>query len=259
MKALLGPVRTPLFFLSLSLGLIGCIAQRGQPVPTPAETLAAYRSALETNDPAAAYKLLSPLVKQRLTFEKFSADWKTTEAERATQRQFLTKSDLPIVTQAAVTLPQGTVLLLTPAGDGRALNLSRTESCSSCWRILDPDLGAIHAETPERVLSLLINAVEQRNYFALLRLLSASERQAIEAELRERTERLRMSLSNLSQQKKPPGPNLTPHNPAAPPLQEATLPSAIEVRGDRAHYQYDPRFFVDLVREKDGWRILDLN
>jgi hypothetical protein len=107
---------------------------------------------------------------------------------------------------------------------------------SADWQIAEPDLAVVHAETPEQLLHLLVEAVEQRNYFALLRLLSTSERKALEAELRERVERLRNSLARSRQ--------------TAPP---------IEVHGDRAHYQYDPRFFVDLVRERDGWRVLDLN
>jgi hypothetical protein len=80
----------------------------------------------------------------------------------------------------------------------------------------------------------LATAVEQRNYFAALRLLSRGERQAIELELRERVERLRSSLARRQ-----------------------ALP--IEVHGNRARYQYDPRFFIDLVREEAGWRVLDLN
>lgn len=203
------------------------------------ETVALYRAALLANDPASAYRLLAPAVKQRLSYEQFSAKWHKTEFERAAQLKLLSQIKVsdhggsgsarsqalasgPVAEQALVTMPQGTVLVL-----GLAAPAAR-------WQVHDPDLAAVHTETPEQVLRLLVDAVEQRNYFALLRLLSSAERGALEAELRERVERLRTSLSRR------------------PPL-------SIEVRGDRAHYQYDPRFFIDLVREKDGWRLLDAN
>jgi hypothetical protein len=235
--------------------------------PLPTDTLAAYRQALERDDPAAAYRLLSPTAQQHLSFEKWSARWKETPLERAAQHKLLlegqnlagsstspstsssgdqaggqasSSSKGVIAMQAAIALPQGTELVMapTPSGTQRVSrftpSLQRSLHRSTDWQVADPDLAAVHAETPEQVLRLLIEAVEQRNYFALLRLLSTTERKALETELRERIDRLRSSLSR----KKSP---------------------AVEVRGDRAHYQYDPRFFVDLVRERDGWRVLDLN
>ena len=197
------------------------------PAPTesarPEGTIAAYRSALERDDPEAAYRLLSPTLQQHLPYEKWVARWKETTFERDAQRKQLA-ADPKLALQAAITLPQGTVLLMAP-------NPART--ATTRWQVAEPDLATVHAETPEQALHLLMQAVEQRNYFAILRLLSASERKALEAELRERAERLRQSLAR-------PKPG-------------------IEVRGDRVHFQYDPRFFIDLVRERDGWRVLDLN
>jgi len=208
---------------------------------TALETIALYRAALLANDPASAYRLLAPVMKQRLSYEQFSAKWRETEFERAAQLKQLSHIKVsdhggsgsarsqalasgPVTEQAfvTVTMPQGTTLVL-----GLAAPVAR-------WQVHNPDLAAVYTATPEQVLRLLVDAVEQRNYFALLRLLSSAERTALEAELRERVERLRTSLSRR------------------PPL-------SIEVRGDRAHYQYDPRFFIDLVREKDGWRLLDAN
>jgi hypothetical protein len=244
--------------LGIGLGLVMCLSlggcaglkhsgeaepRRAEKAPLPEETLAAYRAALERDDPQAAYRLLSPTVQQHIPYEKWAERWRETPAERAAQlKSLLDASNTPaaaraITLQAAIALPQGTVLLLAPSTPGRLADRGlgrRSYSRSGDWQVADPDLAAVHAETPERVLHLLIEAVEQRNYFALLRLLSTTERKALEAELRERVERLRTSLSKSK----------------AP---------AIEVHGDRAHYQYDPRFFVDLVRERDGWRVLDLN
>ena len=99
------------------------------------------------------------------------------------------------------------------------------------WQLVDANLQAVAAGSPQDVLKLLLLAVEKRNYPALLRLLSTEERKALEAQLSERIDRLRAAL----------------------------VKPTIEVRGDRARIEYDPRFFVDLVREGDSWRIADLN
>lgn len=245
----------------------GAPAKPAAKAPLPTDTITAYREALERDDAAAAYRLLSPSVQQQLSLEKWSARWKETPLERAAQRKLLletrTSSGGSIAMQAAIALPQGTELLMAPATSSPAKpspsanraaaarstsSLSRPLHRSTDWQVADPDLAAVHAETPEQVLHLLIEAVEQRNYFALLRLLSTTERKVLETELRERIDRLRNSLAR----KKPP---TNPTNPAIP---GPAIPG-LEVHGDRAHYQYDPRFFVDLVRERDGWRVLDLN
>lgn len=221
--------------------------------PLPTDTITAYREALERDDAAGAYRLLSPAVQQQLSLEKWTARWKETPIERAAQRKLLLETQRAssggsIAMQAAIAMPQGTELLMAPASSSPTKTsstsgpsarssspLNRSLHRSTDWQVADPDLAAVHAETPEQVLHLLIEAVEQRNYFALLRLLSSTERKVLETELRERIDRLRNSLNRKK---------------ASP---------AIEVHGDRAHYQYDPRFFVDLVRERDGWRVLDLN
>lgn len=99
------------------------------------------------------------------------------------------------------------------------------------WRLGDANLQTVFAPTPQDALRLLLSAVEQRSYLALLRLLSEDERRALEAQISERIERLRASL----------------------------VKPTIEVRGDRARIEYDPRFFIELVREGNSWRIADLN
>ena len=132
--------------------------------------------------------------------------------------------------RAVVTLPQGSQLVLAPAS--AAATDRFLAGRPSLWRVLDPDLQIIRAPTPEAALRLLVAAAEQRNYPALLRLLTRAERQSLEAELAERLERLRSTLARGQQ---------------------------LETTSDRARLQYDPRFFIDLRREQDGWRIADFN
>lgn len=251
-----------LFFPIALLGGSAC-APRLPPAATPTTTLARYREALMRDDPKAAYDLMTHAAQQSLPYEQFAQQWKATQPERAAQatelQKFLRGERNPptgaqassrspgpdrssgsgpsgqagafaVQARAVVTLPQGSQLVLAPASAAAADRYLAGRP--GVWRIFDPDLQIIRAQTPEAALRLLVAAAEQRNYPALLRLLTRAERQSLEAELTERLERLRSTLSRGQQ---------------------------LETTGDRARIQYDPRFFIDLRREQDGWRIADFN
>ncbi len=266
--------------------LMNCAGPRAtaRQAPSPLDTLYAYQAALDRDDSASAYQLLDSALKQRISSQQFLTDWRDSAPERSTQRQQIFGSSqrslrsaessqvptkLPknvsrFVRQAVLILPQGTSLLLAQTQPVPTAQREKADN-RSVWRIADSDLSAVHADTPEQLLRLLITAAEQRNYFAVLRLFSAAERQAIEAELRERIDRLRMSLNNLpsSQSGRAP-PQASATEPQGLPNSSGAGPSGkavgrMEMRGDRIHYEYDPRFFIDLVQQKDGWRVLDLN
>lgn len=192
---------------------------------SPAETLRRYSKAIASNSPAAAYQLLSSTLKRSLPLEEFTKQWRDNQSELLEQRQqllaLLAKPGGALTQHAELRLFQGSVVRL----DGE------TQRFGQAWLLSDANLQVVAAHTPHEVLKMLLLAVEQRNYAALLRLLSADERRALEAQLTERVERLRGALVK---------PN-------------------IEIKGDHARIEYDPRFFIDLVREGDSWRIADLN
>lgn len=274
-----------IFFAFKLVFLMNCTGPRAtaRQAPWPLDTLNAYQAALDRDDPASAYQLLDSALKQRISSQQFLTDWRDSAPERSTQRKQIfgsqrslgpaESSQVPaerpknlsrFVRQAVLFLPQGTSLLLAQTQPVPTAQREKADN-RSVWRIADSDLSAVHADTPEQLLRLLITAAEQRNYFAVLRLFSAAERQAIEAELRERIDRLRMSLNNLpsSQPGRAP-PQASATEPQGLPNSSGAGPSGkavgvMEMRGDRIHYQYDPRFFIDLVQQKDGWRVLDLN
>ena len=209
--------------------LFGCTATGGGPaLPASRSALTGYLDALRKDHPAAAYGLLSTSLKQSLSIEQFSKQWQAMPQERAVQaaqlRTLLDGSSLQAALRrsASYALPTGGQLLLVPV----------SQQSSARWVLTDGDLQTLVAKTPEAALRQLIVAVEQRNYSALLRLLTASERQSLESELRERLDRLRATMA-----KQPP----------------------VEVTGDRARLLYDPRFFIELKREADGWRISEFN
>ena len=93
-------------------------------------------------------------------------------------------------------------------------------------------LGELHAATPEEALRLFAKALEARQFDFVLALLGEPLGIEVDRQLRERIERLRIAL-------------------------ETGLP--LEVTGDRARLQYDPRFRLDLKRQEGEWRIVDLN
>lgn len=221
------PRRAAGFLVVAAVAVLGGGCTRSRPDPV-LQALHGYHQALERDDPQAAYALLSPSLQQGLPREQFEQLWQQQRPERIEQARQLGQLLGPaggalrqpgaLSQRALLTLPQGAQLAVTPVGGG--------------WRVSEPDLQLVRAATPEDALRLLLAAVEQRSYPAMLRLLSASERQTLEAELRERAERLRATLSR----------GQTP-----------------EVNGERARLQYDPRFFIELKREADGWRIADFN
>lgn len=189
------------------------------------DTLRSYASAIARDDAGAAYQLLSPALSRRLSPEEFSKQWRENRRELDDQRrqieQQLAAAPRNLSEYAVVRLSQGSTLRLT----------AEKETWGRVWRLGDANLQTVFAPTPQDALKLLLSAVEQRSYLALLRLLSEDERRALEAQISERIERLRASL----------------------------VKPTIEVRGDRARIEYDPRFFIELVREGNSWRIADLN
>lgn len=210
-------------------GVFGCaVTGGGQAVSGSRGALAAYLEVLRKDDSDAAYGLLSSSLKQSIPKEQFLKQWQTMPQERAAQaaqlRALLDSSSMQdgLRRSASYALPTGGQLLLVPV----------SQQSSARWVLTDGDLQTLVAKTPEAALRQLIVAVEQRNYSALLRLLTSSERQSLEAELRERLDRLRATM--------------------------AKQPS-LEVTGDRARLLYDPRFFIELKREPDGWRISEFN
>lgn len=113
--------------------------------------------------------------------------------------------------------------------DGRRVAMARD---GRQWRITGTAIGELHAATPEDALRLLVQALDARRYDLVIGVLAEPLRSEVERQLRERLEGLKAALG-----KSP----------------------SVEVIGDRARLQYDPRFRVELEREDGEWRILDLN
>lgn len=250
----------------LGLALLGCQPIRGPHPADPRQTIAAYQRALTQDSPQTAYALLTPETQAALTRDRFVTLWGATAVERAEQReQLAAMSNSSASRSGSPLIPR---LGLSLASDGLVRSeLRLVADPRGTWRIAAPELTPVATATPEAAVRTLLDAIDGRNLGLLLRLLSAPTRQAVEEELQERAERLRAALakgiSTTVEPVPPTEPKRQPPGSATPgssPTTGATAPvPRIEVTGDRARLQYDPRFFIELIREKDGWRIRDMN
>jgi hypothetical protein len=220
-------------------------------------TLRRYRQALRSNHAQAAYDLLSLDQQAQRDKDLFAQIWAARDAERAVQLNALS-SFLPSDPRKGSAQVR-TDLRLNLSGPGSPpVELLLATDRDGHWRLSHAGLAAPSTDTPEAALRGLLRAMEQRSFSAIFRLLSLQTRQAVEEELRERIERLRAAL----QVRAPPRisspttrQNAEPKSASPPSSQEMR----IEIQGSHARIQYDPRFFIDLVREADGWRIRDMN
>lgn len=210
--------RLLLAVLALGPLLPGCV----RPPPSPAEALVRVARALGGDDPQAAYQLLDEPTRTQLPYKVFEERFRDTAPERRAQAAALTRRARgPLQTTAVISF-----------SDGTQLALERAPGPLRPYLLRDLRLEGAQARSPEEALQLLVAAAEARSYAAVLRLLTPAQRQAIEAELRERVEKLRGALQRRQ---------------------------ALDIKGDRARLQYDPRFYIDLKKERDGWRVQDLN
>jgi hypothetical protein len=195
----------------LALLAIGC----SQPaLPAPATALEAWRKAVERDDPHSAWLLLSAESRAKTTETAFAGEWRATAEERRAQSDAL-KNATAAHQEAEV------------VAGGRVTRLERE---SEGWRLESPHASEPGARGPDEALRRFVRAVEERNFDAFLRLLSAPMRALVERELSDRLAGLRTVVGK----------------PIAP-------------EGNRATVRYGSRYHIDLVEENGQWRVTDFN
>jgi hypothetical protein len=98
------------------------------------------------------------------------------------------------------------------------------------WQIDEGIAVSALAATPVDALKAFIRAVEQRSYEGVMKLLSKQVRENIDRDISERLTKLKAALNQ-----------------------------EIEVTGNRAKLQYDPRYKIELSNEDGQWRVLDFD
>jgi hypothetical protein len=141
--------------------------EAGPPVADPSETVRAWHAALERNDPRAAYELLSPRVRKDLSYSTFERQWAETRDERAKQQSSMGASpgEADLSAAAEVALP-----------DGKKTRLVRE---AKVWRLEQPLLTSSRASTPQEAMRLFATALEDRNFFAVMRLLTSTRKDGL--------------------------------------------------------------------------------
>ena len=238
----------PVALLLTVLSSLGCQPLQTARPADPRQTLDQYRRALASDNAQAAYDLLSPDAQTSVPRELFSNIWGSTKEERAEQQTQLATLDnqrTPLDRPGARLIP---LLRLSMSGGSLVPSeLQLSAGPTGVWRVASPELAPLATTTPEGALRALLEALDGRNLALMLRLLSPATRQAVEDELQERADRLRAALAaGLS----------TPADSSRP---TTVGPPRLEITGSRARLQYDQRFFIELVHEKDGWRVRDMN
>jgi hypothetical protein len=150
--------------------LAGCPAAAGGPPPAdPADAVQAWKRALEKDDPKAAYALLSPRVQKDLPYAEFEKQWKETAAERQRQAAAMGKETGPLEASAVVALD-----------DGKKARLLREKAR---WRLEAPLISSSRADTPQEAARLFAAALEDRSFPAVMKLLTPTRRDGIDAQI----------------------------------------------------------------------------
>ncbi len=139
-------------------------------------TIAAYKQALQADDPALAYRLLAPSVRKTLDEKTFRDRWRASGEERARLLAALGPELAP------------EELAQVRLSDGRTLELVRT---LDGWRVRSPRPLPARVSSPEALLGALEHALAERNAPRLLDLFTDELRGLLEEKLKARLDALR--------------------------------------------------------------------
>lgn len=185
----------------------------------PRTALGRYVRHIRANSPKAAYAMLSEKLRRELSYEAFERKWKKNYAELQIQAADIEKQ--------LAQHKQYEVEARLKLGQGRSVAFTHEDKR---WRIRSGVGGGVDAPTPRAAVAALVKALEGKNFSAFLKLLSADRRQRFVREMTLRLEKLK-----------------------------ANLDRDFEVTGDRARLQYDPRYWIMLVKENGAWRVVEFN
>jgi hypothetical protein len=156
----------------------GCAHTRG-----PEDAARAWIAAVDRDDPAAAYALLSTEVQREVPKEQFLERWR---ANREAARM-----ESPALRQGIQGGAVKEARILYGEGLWAELALERPPS-GATWRLLDvPTPRTPHVTTPERALEVFIQQLSGRDWDAISKLMTPATREAVDKDLRERMRELK--------------------------------------------------------------------
>jgi hypothetical protein len=188
----------------------------GARIPDPKDTVRAYQEAAQRGDSRAIYAMLSDRAQKSLRpadVDRIVADEK---AELATQAKAISDAGIVVRASARVRYPDGEDATLDL--EGGAFHVSSADALPAA------------ARSPAEALQQLRRALARRSYAALMRVLSASTRSAMESDLRSLVDGLAH----------PDGLD-------------------VQVSGDVASVQIQGGHFVKLRRDAGVWKVEDFD
>ena len=207
--------------LSLTLALGACGGPAGPSSPA-ADGVRAYVRALNANDPAEAYKLLSADARKKLSYDEFALAWKQSDLERQWQVRVLEESlkGNPDVGERA----------LISFSDGKLVQLERE---GRTWRLESELVSRSRAKRPRDAIRLFADAIAQRDINGVLGVLTQRRRDGL-------TKQVEGFVAGIGKR----------------------INDRIDEFGnDRAELRWDEngiRYRIVLRREDDEWRVDDI-
>jgi len=204
----------------------GCGGAPGRKSTPPASAgVTAFISILRSDDPEPAYALLAAEVRDRLSYDEFAIQWKETARERADQAAALEeglKGDPNLGERASIGY-----------SDGKSVHLARE---GNRWLLESAVVTRTHAGRPHDAVKIFAEALSERDYEAVTRILTTRRRDGIDKQIETFVVSLLAHLEGED--------------------------NTIETIGtDRAELRWDHegrRYKIVLRKEGDEWRVDDI-
>jgi hypothetical protein len=160
-----------LVVIAAAVAVAACGGSAG-PSTAASDGVRAYVQALQSNNPADAYALLSDAAKKKMSFEEFSLQWRQSAAERDWQAHALEAGvkGNPDVGERA----------LFSYSDGKLVELDRE---GKAWRLESELISRSRAKEPRDAIRLFADAIAARDVNAILGVLTQRRRDAMQKQV----------------------------------------------------------------------------
>ena len=178
-----------------------------------------YLQAVENDEPEKAYSLMNEKYRKQVTRKQYLKRWKSYRQEMLTQARR---------TRKAMQDQKKREILVTahfPSGQHTTLVWEKGK-----WKLRKGSGTEIAGSGPKSTLIALAHAVDRKDLKSFLKLLSRGRKRSFLQAIFKRLERLK-----------------------------ANLDRPVERRGTRIRFQYDSRYYIDLIKEDGIWKIYDFN
>lgn len=218
-------MRHALLALLVAIGCGGGTGPGRATAPPASHGVQTYIQILRNDDPQPAYQLLTADVRAQLTPDEFATRWKQTAPERQLQARALEES-----LKGNRSLGERTRIQYA---DGKTVVLVRE---ADRWKLDSALVSRGHATEPHDALTIFAEALESRDYRALMSVLTRRRREGI-------GKQVEAFITSLNE-------NLTPST-----MVDQIGPDRAEARWQDDGIEYK----VILRKEGDEWRVDDID